>query len=395
MSTRRDFLMVSAGLAGAAVPLLGRSQALPCPPPQLSAGAPDPTATTCTRSNMPAYIGSMVPFQVRSLSGSFAPSNGTSTLRSVLPPMWAGNDDIMRPWSGGAKSTSGSKLFVHGGGHADSSNNSLTSFDFAGDSRPTGWLLENSGQTGVSSDFAVGSTGAPISVHTYDGMVDMGPALYRFGGSSYPSGGFTVQALRYNKAASTWTRLPDWPGRQFAGMALADVATGKILLMDRWVSFNTYSFFRVGSNSWSALRSVSAQWNSDGVSAYDPVTNTGLTIGNNGYGANAFSIGINWSAETVTQTARSIQAFGGGASLVWDPTRSCYWCFGAAANTGTLYQIDSSSFAVTAHALTGDVPLTPEAGGSGSYGRFVFLDSWRAIGSVSSRTSPAFVIKLP
>ena len=131
------------------------------------------------------------------------------------------------------------------------------------------------------------------------------------------------------------------------------------------------------------------------MATYDPVTNTGLTIGNNGYGANAFSIGINWSAETVTQTARSIQAFGGGASLVWDPTRSCYWCFGAAANTGTLYQIDSSSFAVTAHALTGDVPLTPEAGGSGSYGRFVFLDSWRALGSVSSRTSPAFVIKLP
>ena len=150
MSTRRDFLMVSAGLAGAAVPLLGRSQALPCPPPQLSAGAPDPTATTCTRSNMPAYIGSMVPFQVRSLSGSFAPSNGTSTLRSVLPPMWAGNDDIMRPWSGGAKSTSGSSCLCT---EADTPifQQQSHQFRFLPETRGQPMALENSGQTGVSS----------------------------------------------------------------------------------------------------------------------------------------------------------------------------------------------------------------------------------------------------
>lgn len=395
MSTRRDFLVSSAGLVGATLPLIGRSQALPCPPPQLSAGTSNPTSTACTSSNMPAYIASMAPFQVRSLTGNYAPSNGTSTLQSVMPSMWAGNDDIMRPWSGGAKSTSGSKMYVHGGGHADSSNNSLTSFDFAGNARPAGWALENAGQTGVTTDIAIGSTGAPISVHTYDGMVDMGASLYRFGGSSHPSGGFTVQALRYDKAASIWTRLPTWPGTQFAGMALASPATGKILLMDRWVTYNTYAFYRVASNSWSSLRSVSAQWNSDGGSAYDPASNTGLTIGTNGYGATAFSIGINWSSETVTQASRSLQAFGGGTSLIWDPTRNCYWCFGAASNAGTLYQIDPATFAVTAHSLTGDVPISAESGGHGTFGRYVFMDSWRAIGSVASRSSPAFVIRLP
>ncbi|MEZ5532068.1 MAG: hypothetical protein R3E69_06775 [Steroidobacteraceae bacterium] len=337
----------------------------------------------------------MSPYQVRSLSGTYAPSNGTSTLRSVMPSMWAGNDDIMRPWSGGAKSTSGTKMYVHGGGHSDSSNNSLTSFDFAGSSQPIGWAVENAGQTGVSTDMPIGSSGAPMSVHTYDGMVDLGSSLYRFGGSSYPTGGFTVQALRYDKASAVWTRLPDWPGRQFAGLALANPSAGKILLMDRWVSYNTYAFYRVSSNSWSALRSVNGVWNNDGVAAYNPQNNVGLTIGNNGFGASAFSIGIDWEGETITQTSRPLQTFGGGASLLWDPTRACYWCFGAAANTSTLYRIDPSSFSVTTHTLTGDVPLTPEAGGSGSFGRFVFMDSWRAIGSVASRMSPAFVIRLP
>ncbi len=312
--------------------------------------------------------------------------------------MWSGNDDIMRPWSGGAKSTSGTKMYVHGGGHSDSSNNSLTSFDFAGNSQPTGWVLENAGQTGVTSDLAVGSTGAPISVHTYDGMVDMGADLYRFGGSSYPSGGFTVQMLRYNKAASTWTRLPNWASSapQFAGMAVGNPSAGKILLMDRFVSYFTYAFYRVATNSWSTRRDASAQWVGDGSAAFDPATNTGLIIGaNNESGVFAFSTGINWAAETITQTARSITGMGSGCGLIWDPTRACYWCFGSSNNNSMLYEINPTTFAVTPHTLTGDAPLSPESSSHGHFGRWAFMDSWRAIGSVSSRTSPAFVIRLP
>lgn len=394
MSTRRDFLTTTVGLFGAAAPLIGRSQGVPCAPAQLIVDSTS-FSQTCVRSTAPAYIASMAPYQVRSLAGTYAPTNGTSTLRSIMPSMWGSNDDIMRPWSGGAKSTTGTRMYVHGGGHSDSSNNSLTSFDFAGDARPTGWILESAGQTGVSGDFGVGTTGYPVSVHTYDGMVDMETALFRFGGSAYPSGSFSTQAVRFDKATGAWTRLPSWPGGGFGGMALGSPAAGKILIMDRWVSFNTYAFYRLSSNSWSSIRTAAQQWNSDGVVAFNPTNGTGLVIGNNGYSANAFSIAINWTAETITQTVRALPDFGPGASLAWDPTRRCYWCFGATANTRTLYQIDPTDFSVVAHALTGDVPLTPEAGGTGSFGRFVFMDGWRAIGSVASRTSPAFVIRLP
>ena len=346
----------------------------------------------------PSYISTLSPFQVRALSGSYAPLNGTSTLRSVMPSMWSGNDDIMRPWSGGAKSTSGTKMYVHGGGHADSSNNGLYSFDFAGTSRPIGWAIENQGQTGVTSDLAVGATGAPISVHTYDGMTDMGSDLYRFGGSSYPSGGFTVQMLRYSKAASVWTRLPNWAASapQFAGAAIANPAVGKILVMDRFVSYFIYGFYRVVTIDWSACGFVSAQWPSDFSAAFDPVTNTGLVVGgNNESGVYAFSLTINWAAETITQTARSITGLGSGCALIWDPTRSVYWCFGSSNNNSTLYEINPTTFAVTSHTLTGDAPLTPETTYWGTFGRWVFMDSWRAIGSVVSRTGAAFVIRLP
>ena len=346
----------------------------------------------------PEYIASMSPYQVRALSGSYAPTNGTSTLQAVMPSQWNGNTDIVRPWSGGAKSTTGTKMYVHGGGHADSSNNGLYSFDFAGTTRPTGWAVENAGQTGVSTDIAVGATGAPISVHTYDGMVDMGSALYRLGGSPYPNGGFATQMFRYDKASSVWTRLPNWTsgGGWFAGSAIANPAAGKILAMERWVYYQTYAFYRVATNNWSAMQSVGAQWISDGATAWNPVTNTGLMVGSsNGYGATtAFSLGIDWAAETITQTQRSLPAVGGGSAIVWDATRQRYWVWGSSGNYGTMYEIDPSNWTVSTHALTGDA-LAPEEPYRGTFGRHVFMESWRAIGSVVSRTGAAFVIRLP
>ena len=396
MSTRRDFLISSAGLLGASAPLVGRSQALPCPPPQMSTDEPNSASTSCAPSTMPAYVSSMAPFQVRALTGDYSPSNGTSTLRSIMPSMWAGNDNIMSSWSGGAKSTAGTKMYVHGGGHSDSSNNGLYCFDFAGTTKPTGWAVENTGQPGVTSDIAVGSTGAPIAVHTYDGMVDMGPALYRFGGSAYPSGGFTSQMVRFDKATSAWTRIPSGPYSHFAGMAVGSIATGKILVMERWATYVTYAFYRVATNNWSASRSAPNQWGNDASAAFNPATNTGLCVStSNGYGQSSFSIAIDWMGETLTQTPRSLTNMGTGCALVWDPTRAVYWCFGSTNNTGTLYEIDPVTFAVTPHALTGDAPLTPESPYWGTFGRWLFMDSWRAIGSVASRTTPAFIIRLP
>lgn len=345
----------------------------------------------------PAYIADMTAYQVRAMSGSYAPTNGTSTLAALLTAAGWSNTDVIRPWSGGPKSTAGTKLFVHGGGHSDSDNNSISSFDFAGTTAPTGWVLENAGQSGVSTDFSVGTTGQPISAHTYDGMVDMGSAIYRFGGSMYPSGGFGAQIVRFDKTAKTWTRLPNWTtatGGSFAGMALGNPTAGKIVIMDRWVSFTTYAFYRVATNDWSAQKSVSDQWLSDGSCAFDPLTNNGLCVANgNGYGVNAFSISIDWSAETVTQTAQNITGIGSGSSIAWDPTRGHYWAWGGDGQNSTIYEINASTFASTSHTL--GTALSPETGDHGHFGRYVFLDSWRAIGLVSDRNDPAIIIRLP
>ena len=89
----------------------------------------------------PSYISSMSDYGIRALTGTYAPTNGNETMRSVKPADWLTDDNIIAPWSGGPYAISGTKLFVHGGGHGDSANNGMYVYDFSGTSAPTGWTL--------------------------------------------------------------------------------------------------------------------------------------------------------------------------------------------------------------------------------------------------------------
>ncbi len=362
----------------------------PVPPTPTPVQTPTPVPSPID-PNAPAYISSMAPFQVRAMTGAYAPSNGTTTFRSIMPSMWSGNDDIMRPWSGGTKATSGSRVWVHGGGHGDSSNNSLSYFDFAGTNRPTGWVLASAGQTGSSAGGTpVGSIGFPVSVHTYDGMCEINGMIYRLGGSTYPTGGFTAELWRFDTDSAVWRRFSDYPGRWFAGMVVCDEASGKILAMERWATYFTYAFYNVATNSWGALKQVRNQYPNDSVAAYNTRTNTAV-YSSNGL---SFSSNISWSAETISQTAQSMGSISSGSATVYDPVTDRYWYWGGTSSDNILYEVNPTTYAVTPHQLTGDTIVT-ESGGHGIFGRFVFIESWRAIGFITGRTTPAYVIRLP
>ena len=91
--------------------------------------------------------------------------------------------------------------------------------------------------------------------------------------------------------------------------------------------------------------------------------------------------------------ARDIPGMGSGASIAWDQTRGHYWCWGGDGQNSTIYEINPTTFAATAHTL--GTALSPESGDHGHFGRFVFMDAWRAIGLVSDRNDPAIIIRLP
>jgi hypothetical protein len=83
--------------------------------------------------------------------------------------------------------------------------------------------------------------------------------------------------------------------------------------------------------------------------------------------------------------------------MFYDPERDSFWIFGGRAASpgyGTLYEMNAGTFAITAHPL-GSSMASFDADYKGSFGRFVFMRDWRAVGFATSTDAGPYVIKLP
>jgi hypothetical protein len=358
---------------------------------------------------VPEYIAGLADFQVARLDGSLAPSNGNVSIRTVTPSEWLTNDPsvtglagIIVAWNGGAKGT-GSRLFVHGGGHNDSANNGVYIYDFAGTARPTGWSapITISPVSAVVPQSPTYSDGFPTSVHTYDGVVYArhNNHIYRFNGAIYgPTSGFTSASFKHNVATREWTRLPNVPSGAGGAVTIYDPVTGNIFVSN--ASTNVGNFFRTSNDSWSDDKSFGGNGIAESAGAWDPTRNRGVVIGANKHHV----ISLNFANETASATPIAVSGATEilerqGLSVVYDPNRDSYWIFGGREDSvgwSNLYEMPASGnpWTVVAHQITGEqIERTP--GLIGSYGRFTLMDQWRAIGFVASHTSAAYVIKLP
>lgn len=368
-----------------------------------------PSVAPAQNGPIPQYIESMQTFEIRRLDGQYAPTNGNVSMRSVTPSAWLNNDPavlglsgVLAAWSGGAKSTSGTRMFVHGGGHSDSANNGMYIYDYSGDAAPTGWLspLVISDLSAVRGNQATYGDGNPTSVHTYDGVVHASHNnhIYRFGGSQYSNGFFTRTAFKYNISTGQWARLPDYPGFQSAAKTIYDPVTGKIFVT--MTDVDTGYFLRTDSDTWSGSKSFAGNgFPFDSMAAWDTRRNRGILVGE----GERSLISIDFDAETVAvetfNAAGDTNMFSRrGVSAVYDPVRDVYWMFAgprSSAGWTTIYEMNASGppWTVTPHAMSGD-SISRTGDLVGSWGRFVLMPQWNAIGLVADESSAAFVIKL-
>lgn len=358
---------------------------------------------------IPAYIDSLGDFEVAQLDGALAPTNGKVSMESVTPSEWLNNDPsslglsaVIIAWSGGAKSTGGSTLFVHGGGHSDGANNGMYAYDFAGGAKPTGWQspLVISPLSAVLSTSKTYSDGFPTSVHTYDGVVyaNHNNTIYRFRGSIYGAGDQTTASFKFNVATKTWTRLPDVPSNGgYAAVTFYDPVSRNIFVSG--IQDLTGYFFRTSNDTWSSAKSFNGNGAGEAAAAWDPTRGRGLLVADS---ARRALFTLNFSAETVSVSSITLsgatEVLKAGVSVVYDPGRDVYWLFGGPGTSSgwnTIYEVPAGGpWNIVAHTLSGPA-IQHENGMVGSYGRFVLMDQWRAIGIVGKTDAPAYVIKLP
>jgi hypothetical protein len=314
----------------------------------------------------------------------------------------------MTSWCGGAKPITGTKMFVAGGGHTDGANNGMYQFEFAGTTRPTGWtLLKISPTSAVVNGLRVSySDGLPSASHTADSTCMIGNVLYRLSEIPFNSnGGGDGLCYKFNLTTNTWTRLNATTPGSFGSVYPSPDGT-KILYIDSISNFISYYFYRVATDTFSAQKSVRSGWPSSATVAYKPLTSTTglyLTAGT-GSQSGAFSGTVDWTAETLTQTAQptvtAAAAYGYNPSIVYDAASDSFWMWGAGqgAASNQLSQINASTFAVTERRLTmadGASLPTYDEPYNGSFGRFVLMGSYRAIGYVTRTGGPAYVMRLP
>jgi hypothetical protein len=217
----------------------------------------------------PAYLAGMADYEVRALTGGYAPTNGNTTNADVIPAEWQAGGTGTRlgtyyAFSGGFSDEQAGLLYVHGGGHGDSANNGIYYFDVNGVNAPTGWSLVPNTLSAVAdvpmteevhtfyNDGLVGST------HSYDGMVfdPDNKIMYRFGGSPWRLGTLPGTAFKFDIATTTWTQLQTAP---FSGQSPAtarDPVTGKIFLSLSTGTARIYNPIQVRCSTTSALFTI-------------------------------------------------------------------------------------------------------------------------------------------
>ena len=368
-----------------------------------------PLSASAQSGSVPQYISSMSEYEVRALENQYAPTNGTSSMQSITPDEWLNNDPsvlglsgVIVAWNGGAKGN-GSKLFVHGGGHTDGANNGMYIFDFGGMNRPTGWEepLVISNVADIRAESAAYADGYPNSVHTYDGIVyaSHNNHIYRFGGSQYRSGNLTNSAFKFNVATNEWTQLPNFPGGGSSTRTFYDPASGNIFVTAQ--NTTTGYFLRTDNDSWSGPVSYNGGgFPFDSMAAWDSTRSRAIVVGDNARSL----VTIDFSSETVSvqnfNPTGSTQILGErGISAVYDPIGDVYWMFGgptASSGWSFIYEMraDGNSWTISRHSLVGET-IVRHPSLVGSWGRYVLMPQWRAIGLIASETSAAFVIRLP
>jgi hypothetical protein len=358
------------------------------------------------RSLVPSYISSLTDFQSIQMNGALAPVNGTTSMQSVTPAEWLSSDPgtidldgVVGAWSGGGKGI-GTKLIVHGGGHNDSANNGAYIFDYAGTTKPQGWVtpLDVSAVSAVQQG-GVYSDGASCSTHTYDGLVyvPFNNSMYKFYGAPWSTnGGFTNDSWRYDLSSASWSQPPDGPVSAGGEPTCCyDAVSNKILLAIP--NQLGAAFYRVAANTWSSVKGLSSG-GSDCAMTYDPTRGRAIVV--NSSIRRLYT--IDWSAETVSDGTFSPSGStailnSSALSAFYDLLLDCYWLFGGDGSSpgyASVYRMNASTFAITQHALSQTIPKQA-SNYLGSYGRFIFMDSWRAIGFLAQNNAAPWVIKLP
>lgn len=354
---RREFLSVSAGLAGFVMQGPARSQGKPCPPPTLSVSGGGATQSTCASAELPSWVPT---------AGSVA----NVSLNNCVD-VWHGNtfgngSNLTEGWSDwcGAVWASdygshGAYIFGPGGGHGSASGY-LGNEVYAWEADTRLWKRITNPVTSFADNQADGevSTNIPAASHTYDHMEYLPASL---GGGAFGSNVRVVSASNHMQGGGGSGRAHALNLKAARDDNLSGIGVG----WSRWSSNlapsssggresaclldtarNRFVVFQQGTGNIGLLSNTTKTWttsapagphiNLDAAACYDPVADLYLILDNrSGHYLRAYDPKNQFSAGRITLKESGAAETTGAACLEYIPLLDKFACYrnGSSLNT--------------------------------------------------------------
>jgi hypothetical protein len=204
-----------------------------------SAGSGGQTAATTSSSGTAGTTAPSLPsVTVLPVPGRWLELTGTP-MSAVAPgraghPGWgvSGPRSVTDAWGGGAFDTRRNVLLLTGGGHGDYGGNEV--YEFSLQTRTWTRTTEPSPMRELEGGkFEVLGSQAPVSSHSYDGLVFVpgAGAMFKFGGAGYRSGSaYDQYAYLYDTATRTWQRRAPAPRHCLQVVSDLDASTNRVIV---------------------------------------------------------------------------------------------------------------------------------------------------------------------
>lgn len=361
-------------------------------------------------SNAPAYIAALGDYTTTQFT---TVANGKPNLADIIPATWVSasgtsnygqNFNILAGFSGAAADNVNARLDGCGAGHTDGAINLWWRADFGGTTMPTGFsALAYTDPANMVVETDPQSNGVPNATHSYASMFrdPVTRRAHRYAGAHWVSGAMPTKNWAMNLDDASFVQGPDttYAADNAACSFYGGDAVRKALILNHagkgW-------FHRLDANT----KSTDINWNgttgSDGnpVAAYDTTRGRAVII----CPSQMYLVTPNWSAETITEstltpTGATSAITARGTCILYDPVADVFWILplGDGVSTmSTIYSMNPTTWAITAHTVTGATTgFTPSGASSGLFNRAVLMASWRAICFVTDINGGMYVTKLP
>jgi hypothetical protein len=424
---RRDFLLRSAGTAGLLLPVLGRVEAAPCPPPALSEAKGSSVTGTCAASNgtAPAWFVNM---QDRTWA------TPVSNLLSAVRPSGVSVSDqnqVCDAWTGASVDQSrGEYIFAAQGGHGTYAGNEIYSCNLRNASPAWSRVwgasasVSASGVSGSGGDSSLNglgnyADGQPRCGHGYAQPASGNGKIWLAGisGMASSNGYWTTATYSFDRATQAWTYWgkgspnagtdgTNWEGAP----AVVDTSTGTV-----WAKANggdsngLFSCTTAGViRTYNLPATVAVSTSGNGYSGFHAIIGrywvcVGTSYGTPGvYVLNLDSPASGWTQCPLATSGTAMPLSGGWG--VYHAASRAFICWN---NSGAnLYKL-SVPANPAAGTYTWQGIVTPNSGGvtpssgsaQGTFGKFNIINDMgngqSALVLTNRNTDPTYVYKIP